>query len=301
MTSQANQKRIQNIFQMLFEMATGNFTHRISEDEVKDEISTIARILNNMAEEMFSIINKSGYIIPVYTYQSLVQATFFLSKEFQIESFSTRTPEILGCPAEELFNIQFAQIIGENSHEIAMHILTSANKEEDYFNIQQLSFKVANAGLIPHFCTISRVLNSDKIIVSVISTIINDFIDYTTPTALADRPKNAAVIQQLHNYILTHLDTPLPNIKELAKLFGSNTFSLQDGFRYYFNTSIYHFYNEQRLKKAHDLLQQTTLSVKAIGYMTGFNDYPTFYKAFKKYFGYTPSEVFREKSNKNDE
>lgn len=297
MNSQANQKRIQRVFQMLFEMAMGNFTHRIPEDQMEDRISAIGRTLNKIAENMLTLVNRSGYIIPIYTYQSLVQATFILSKEFQIESYSNNIHEMLGYPPEKLYKYQFEQILATNSKKIVIHVQASANQEADYFNTLNLNFKGAKGGVFPHFCTFSRLRHCDKIVVNVISTILHDFIDYTTPTALAERPKNAAVIQQLHNYILTHLNAPLPTVKELAKLFGSNTFTLKDGFRYYFNNSIYHFYNEQRLKKAHYLLQQTTHAVKAIAYMTGFNDYPTFYKAFKKHFGYAPRDLIRKKNH----
>lgn len=291
MTYQANQSRIQKIFQMLFEMATGNFTHRISVDETDDEISNIAKVLNTMAENMLKTINKSGNIIPVYTYQSLEQATFILNKEFQIESFSNSVTDLLGYKAEQLYKIHFSQIIGTTSQDIIKQICESVNEEENYFNTQQLSFKRANVGIVPYFCTFSALMDSDKIIVSVISTILNDYIDYTIPTVLALQQKNAAVIQQVYNYILKHLDRPLPNLKQLAKSVGTNPFTLKEGFRYYFNTSIYHFYNEERLKKAHELLKQSIYSVKVVGIMTGFKDYPTFYKAFKKRFGYAPSEL----------
>lgn len=36
MNFSANQNRIQRIFQMLFELATGNFTHRILDDQMED-------------------------------------------------------------------------------------------------------------------------------------------------------------------------------------------------------------------------------------------------------------------------
>lgn len=300
MKHQANQKRIQRIFQMLFEMSIGNFAYRIPVDEIEDQISVIYKDLNKIAEKILTFINESGYLIPVYTYQSLVQATFLLNKEFQIESYSNNLPEMLGYPPNTLFNCQFYHIIATHSKKTVRLIQTSACKEADYFTTLQVTFLGANGKLIPHFCTFSRLRHCDQIIVNVIATTVHDYIDYYTPTSLTARPKSAAVIQLLHNYILTHLDAPLPTIKELAKMFGSNTFTLKDGFRYYFNTSIHHFYNEQRLKKAHYLLQQTTHAVKAIAYMTGFNDYPTFYKAFKKQYGYAPSDLYRQKNDEKE-
>lgn len=200
-----------------------------------------------------------------------------------------------------LYKYPFNQIIAPNSKEIVSQIHASVNQEADYYTTSYVSFKVANGGIHSHFCSFSKLLHSDKIIVTIIASLQHDFIYYTQPIALAGRSKDADVIQQLHHYILAHLDAPLPTIKELAKLFGSNTFTLKNGFRNYFNTSIYHFYNEQRLKKAQDLLQQTAYSIKEIGYMTGFKDYPTFYRAFKKQYGCAPSDLFREKKHENNQ
>ncbi len=94
---------------------------------------------------------------------------------------------------------------------------------------------------MPHFCTLSRLRHCNQIIVNVITTTVHDYIDNTKPTSLAARPKKAVVLQLLYNYIVTHLDASLPTIKELAKMFSSNTFTLKDGFSYYFITSIHHF------------------------------------------------------------
>ena len=92
---------------------------------------------------------------------------------------------------------------------------------------------------------------------------------------------------------MAHLEEPLPTLKELSKLFGTNEFKLKDGFRHFFKTSIYKFYTEERLKQAHVLIQQTDFPLKEIAYMSGFNDYTNFSKAFKKQYHYPPSDLKR--------
>lgn len=300
MSNQANQKRIQHIYQMLFEMATGNFMYRIVISEYDDEIDKLSRILNQIAEKMLETINQAGYIIPAYTYQSLVQSTVIITGQFNIKSFSSNVPELLEYQPENLLDIPFSAIIGKNSQDVLKQIEINIQQDKMYFETHQLSFKTIKGLLIPSFCTISKLLYSDKIVINVVTTILNDYIYYTNETSVVPRPETAKVVQQIHNYILNHLDEPLPTLKELSKMFSSNQFALKVGFRYFFNTSIYHFYNEQRLKKAHLLLQQSQHSVKAIGIMSGFNDYPTFYKAFKKRFGYSPSELLRETKTNED-
>lgn len=113
------------------------------------------------------------------------------------------------------------------------------------------------------------------------------------------KQSDSDLIHKVIDYIHNHLEEPLPTTKELAKMFGSNEFTLKDTFRNVVKTSIYQFYNEERLKKAHFLIKETIIPLKEIAIICGFNDYPNFYKAFKKRYNYPPSEVKREKENDN--
>jgi transcriptional regulator GlxA family with amidase domain len=108
------------------------------------------------------------------------------------------------------------------------------------------------------------------------------------------KPSDADLIRNVLQYILNHLEDPLPTTKELSKMFQTNEFTLKDSFRNTVKTSIYQFYNEERLKKAYFLIQQSEIPLKEIALICGFNDYPNFYKAFKKRYGYPPSELTRE-------
>lgn len=98
----------------------------------------------------------------------------------------------------------------------------------------------------------------------------------------------------LYQYILNHLEEPLPTTRELSKMFNTNEFKLKDTFRHFFKTSIYQFYNDERLKRAYLLIEQTAVPLKEVALISGFNDYINFYKAFKKKFSLTPSEVTRQ-------
>ncbi|HNP33694.1 MAG TPA: AraC family transcriptional regulator [Flavobacterium sp.] len=105
------------------------------------------------------------------------------------------------------------------------------------------------------------------------------------------------IIQKVQDYILNNLEEPLPTTKELSKMFGTNEFFLKDHFRKTLKTSIYQFYNDERLKKAHFLIEKTTIPLKEISFLCGFNDYTNFFKAFRKKYKYAPSDLSR---NKND-
>jgi transcriptional regulator GlxA family with amidase domain len=101
------------------------------------------------------------------------------------------------------------------------------------------------------------------------------------------------MVQKALEYIQNHLEEPLPSAKTLSKMFGTNEFTLKDNFRRLVNTSIYQFYNDERLKKSHTLIEKTTIPLKEIALLSGFTNYTNFYKAFKKKFNYPPSELNR--------
>lgn len=94
--------------------------------------------------------------------------------------------------------------------------------------------------------------------------------------------------QLLSDYILLHLEEPLPTIRALSKMFHTNERKLKEGFRALFNTSIYQFYHVERLKKAQLLILRTDKSLKSIACRCGFNTYHNFSTAFKKHFGQSP-------------
>lgn len=118
--------------------------------------------------------------------------------------------------------------------------------------------------------------------------------NFSTKTNAEKSNEAAAImIQKVQDYIINHLEEQLPSTKEISAMFGTNEFTLKDNFRRFLQTSIYQFYNEERLKKAHLLIQQTAEPLKAIAFSCGFNDYTNFYKSFKKKFGYAPSDLPR--------
>ena len=295
MDTQQNQQRIKAIHQMLFEMATGNLSFRITKTDQNDEIDKLSEILNNLAGKMHDIILRSGYVNPHYRYQNIVQTTFILDDNFMISNFNAHVPDALYYKSEELFQVDFGKFIAPQSFNIWNQKKMEASLDKNYHSTVQLIFITGNNKLSPTFCTISRLRYSNKIIVNSITTILQELLSdekYVIKTA-SEKQSEAVIMQNLYDYILNHLEQPLPTLKELAAKFDSNEYRLKFGFREFFKTSIYNFYQEERLKRAHLMIQQTKIPLKEIAIMNGFNTYLNFYKAFKKRFEYTPSEVDR--------
>lgn len=102
-------------------------------------------------------------------------------------------------------------------------------------------------------------------------------------------PKQPA--QLLSEYILLHLEEPLPTLKTLSRMFFTNDRKLKESFKALYHTSIYQYYNQERLKKAQLLILQTKLPLNDIAPACGFNTYHNFSTAFKKHFGHSPSAL----------
>ena len=118
MENQTTQQRIKAIHQMLFKMATGNLSFRITKTDQNDEVDKLSEILNNLAGKKHDIILRSGYVNPHYSYQNVVQTTFILDDNFMISNFNAHVPEALFYQSEELFQIDFGKFIAPQSFSI---------------------------------------------------------------------------------------------------------------------------------------------------------------------------------------
>lgn len=288
--------RVKSFYQMLFEMATGNFSFRLHSSGQDDQLDELGRVLNRVAQAMQQSILEAGYLNPHYNYQSLVQTTFVLNSDFRIGSLSASVSAVLGYRPEMLFKEPFQNLLSIQSNSLWQQLEKEIKDDPQYHNTVQLIFITPAGKVLPAFCTLSRLLYSDKIFISSVATILQHGLadSFSVAPRGHQTSANTNLIQDVHDYILNHLEEPLPTVKELSKLFGTNEFRIKDGFRQFFNTSVYQFYNEERLKKAHLLIQQSDTPLKTIAFSCGYNDYINFYKAFKKRFGYTPSDLKRE-------
>lgn len=207
MKSDTNTDRIHNIYQMLFEMATGNFAFQITIGHHNDQLEKIEAQLSTIAEQMTEAILQSGYVIPHYRYQGIVQFTFILSKKLQIECTSTDAVQYLGYPADKLWKIDFQKLLWSQSSAIWLKIVAEINSDEKYHNTLHLIFINADQKLLPTFCTVSRLFFTEKIFICSVSTILQDALaDTFGPHNPAPKQDLAATVQGLHDYIVSHLE-----------------------------------------------------------------------------------------------
>lgn len=300
MENQKTQRRIKAIYQMLFQMASGNLAFRILETDPNDELGKIAEKLNTFAEELHTVLLNSACINTSCGYQNLVRITILLNNHFKIKGFSSDVPLFIKYAAEDLVGIDFKEMLSGQSHHQWDQIQSQLRKDSNFSTTQQLLFIAPHKHAISSFCTISRLVYTNKFIINT-STIIPEDTRANLLGNIDSPTKSAAILaQRVSEYIIVHLEEPLPSAKDLSLIFGTNEFKIKKSFRDFFNSSIFQFYNEQRLQKAHLLIEQSSIPINEIAIMSGFTNYVNFYKSFKKRFNYLPSTLQRDNRITNE-
>ena len=105
--------------------------------------------------------------------------------------------------------------------------------------------------------------------------------------------KEIATLKQVRETILADLSRYY-TIFELAKLTGTNAYTLKSNFKTWFGIPLHLFLHNCRMEKATQLLLTSTLSVKEIAFTVGYKNVSNFSESFKNYFGYPPSRLREE-------
>lgn len=90
--------------------------------------------------------------------------------------------------------------------------------------------------------------------------------------------------------LLQHIGEPL-TIKELSRKVAINECYLKKGFKELFGTTIFDFYQGQRMEHARYLLYEKGLSVTEVSMLLGYSSISHFSTAFKKHTGLKPCEL----------
>lgn len=290
---------IETVYRTLLEMAAGRFAdgaHFRADDSETDSLVRILELLSQLLRQ--DILSKGFGFLPAGA-QQLVQHTFLIDGELRIDSFTEDFPKALKLEPEALRGRSFDTIMDDPTRFAWQLLQFALGKDPSFHRTFQFTF-LSDGKPLPTFCTLSRLLHSQFTIVSAVSIVtpetalFNPLLTAGNDPAAKAPHHDKALLSQVHDYIKTHLETPLPTLRELSRKFGTNELKLKQGFRHFFQTSIYQFYQDERLKRAHLLIQQTHSPLADISEMCGFLTYPTFSRAFRKRFGYTPKQVARE-------
>ena len=97
-------------------------------------------------------------------------------------------------------------------------------------------------------------------------------------------------IMKAREVLLEHIGEPI-TIKALSRKVAINECYLKKGFKEIFGTTIFDFYQSQRMEHAKYLLYDKGLSVTEVSLMLGYSSISHFSTAFKKHTGIKPCEL----------
>jgi AraC family transcriptional regulator, transcriptional activator of the genes for pyochelin and ferripyochelin receptors len=101
-----------------------------------------------------------------------------------------------------------------------------------------------------------------------------------------DREKIFAVREYIEKAYLESL-----TLKDFTYAFGINEFKLKKGFKHFYNTTVFGYILDLRMKKAKELLNERQMNVSEVAEFIGYNNTGSFSFEFKKRFGYSPSKA----------
>ncbi len=214
-----------------------------------------------------------------------------LDLEGYIISASKPMAAALGIKETALQQINFNIFLNAGQMEEWDSIIAEVKKNVAYHNDILLHLNTHSGNIIPVFLQVIRVSPLPLVLLSSATSIPQGVMHDTCIQPI--KKGDDVLAQEIHDYVMENLENPLPSLHKLSAEFDTNEFRLKDVFRKKFKTSIFQFYNDERLKRSLKLLRNTDYSLKTIALMSGFNDYSNFSKAFRKKFGYKPADVNR--------
>jgi PAS domain S-box-containing protein len=294
-----NHQRVVSMHKMLFEMARGNFNNQIPLSNHDDEIETLVLLINMVAEELKESVFHSGFVNPHSTHKMVTSASFILDENYCIQNVNRAALDILGYDAAEMLKRPIRNFLKNELGDMSDQQSKATEERLLLGEIITLHFITSKMLMVSGECSISRLSEGRSTVLSFVAPYFQvvestaESFDGKLNRHPSFRKTDARLMQRVYDYILANLAGPLPSIKELARKFGTNDCKLKDGFKYFFHTTIYQFYTDERLKRAYIMIEQTDMPLKNISFMNGFNNYPNFSKSFKKRFGFSPKELGR--------
>lgn len=97
-------------------------------------------------------------------------------------------------------------------------------------------------------------------------------------------------ILEIENYLMKNLTNHFIGIEELAKQFYISPTKLKTDFKNHYGSSVYQYYLAKQMILAHQLITEKNALIKDIAALLGYDNVSKFTIAYKKHFGFLPSE-----------
>lgn len=308
MYTNENNDRLEKIYIQLLELSKGNFSTLIQRTGSKDNLEALAALVNMATEEIKDSFLHQGYVNFHDSYILTTQILLVLGEDFCIEETNESSHSFLGFEYKNLTGKPFESLITTESQEkwnVIKKAITASSFTEQSI---QLSFKTQQDLLLPAFCRVihfthDTFLKGKTIITSFDMVQTRKCIEERTQKKIQSRiyhPKkhkrkqsvlqlsDVKKIRAVGEHIKNHLDEDLPSLKEMALKFWTNEYKLKKGFKELNGMTVFQFLKEERLRKAHVLVEHSNKSFKEIAKMVGFKNSTHFSREFNIRYGYRP-------------
>ncbi|WP_428743301.1 helix-turn-helix domain-containing protein [Tenacibaculum sp.] len=317
MYSPKNKNRLDKIYMQLLELSKGNFSSCIERTEQKDELEALTALINMTTEEIRDSFLHQGYVNFHDSYAFSIQMFFMLDEVYRIMEINQSSENFLGFEGDYLLDKPFKSLLSQESQNewvaLEKEITASSTQEKSL----QLFFITHQDLLLPAFCRVIHFTNDSSLKGKTVVTTFDMVQTRRTleegkqkriqnRLLLSEKAKRNKSVLQLSDidkiraageYIKTHLEEELPSLKDMALTFGTNEFKLKKGFKELYGKTVFQFLKEERLRKAHIIVDHSDKSFKEIAKMVGFKSATHFSREFKNRYGYRPRELRSAKKN----
>jgi AraC-like DNA-binding protein len=130
-------------------------------------------------------------------------------------------------------------------------------------------------------------------ILLLVEKVLNRLLITEMPAARAKKPKEEDMegLKEVEAVLSEKELEKFPSINNLSRIALMSSSKLKKRFKEVYGMKLYEFYNHNRLSKAKKWIETGETNIKEAAYRIGFSNLSNFSKAFKKEFGYLPSQL----------
>lgn len=111
------------------------------------------------------------------------------------------------------------------------------------------------------------------------------------------KPEDIQTIIEIEKQMVADFGGKPPSINNLSRKAAMSATKFKNLFKAVYGTPVYEYYQQRRMQKAADLMQQQKYSVKEAGLKVGYTNTSNFAVAFKKQFKQLPQEFIQYLNN----
>lgn len=312
----ADDNRENVLMEVLLNMAQGNFYHRMELSGKRDLLDTLMFMINRICEEVHSYVGRESFAPVDDLTPFLYPVVFRLNDREQITYVNKYACTALARDQGSLVGKNFMEIMTVNSRENWFRHQTENYKKRKEDAIVRLELKVqAGILLCRNFFVHAPNKVADRPGHILVGTVLyfpresfEKGIWNQRKTSKEGAKKRRSTInhwdiqiaQEVDDHMAKNLQNGIPDIRALAKKFGTNDHKLNDSFRKLFERSVLQQFIHKRLQAAKLLLLDSDMKIIQIAQSLGYRDSSYFTKIFKKETGQTPLEFRRKGPKKNN-